>query len=43
MADSFIQITEDGGVTKKILTPGTGEQIPQKGQKVEGIDYNYVF
>jgi hypothetical protein len=27
---------DDGGIKKKILTPGTGFEKPEKGDKVEG-------
>lgn len=33
---SFLPITEDSGVLKKILTPSPSDQLPQQGQKVEG-------
>eukprot|EP01111_Echinosteliopsis_oligospora_P003237 TRINITY_DN1518_c0_g1_i1.p1 TRINITY_DN1518_c0_g1~~TRINITY_DN1518_c0_g1_i1.p1 ORF type:complete len:402 (+),score=135.94 TRINITY_DN1518_c0_g1_i1:53-1258(+) len=37
MADNtaeIIKITEDGGITKKIITPGTGTEKPTKSSKV---------
>jgi len=34
--DDIINITEDGKVTKKILTHGQDGSRPTKGQEVEG-------
>jgi hypothetical protein len=35
-SSEFINITEDGGILKKILVPSSSSEHPQKGQKVEG-------
>lgn len=37
----FIQVTEDGGILKQILTPSTSDQTPKKGEKVEGALSKY--
>lgn len=40
--NEIINITEDGGVIKKILTPGQGEQTPGKGNTVRGT-HRYIL